>query len=195
MRRVLERRSSVLPAARTGARPKRWPPRACARYRVRADRESSGMDSIDDGPLWITLAWHQRGQRGRRGSIGVVDHTVSGWGAVRRHLDHPFGPVLMVHIAPSSARPLPRLEEDGWEIVDAWEIRGAIATQEISTEIARWWDAAGERRCTTQDIPAAPGTPGPAIHARPSAVQATWEHLARTVMATRGADQTERAAA
>ncbi len=99
------------------------------------------MDVSDDGPLWITLAWHQRGQRGRRGNIGVVDHTVSGWGAVRRHLDHPFGPVLMVHIAPPSARPLPRLEEDGWEIVDAWEIQGASATQEISAEIAGWWDA------------------------------------------------------
>ena len=47
----------------------------------------------------------------------------------------------MVHIAPPSARPLPRLEEDGWEIVDAWEIQGASATQEISAEIAGWWDA------------------------------------------------------
>jgi hypothetical protein len=101
----------------------------------------------------------------------------------------------MVHIAPPSARPLPRLEEDGWEIVDAWEIQGASATQEISAEIAGWWDAAGERRCATEDIPDAPGTPGPAIHARPTAVQATWERLARAVMAARGIDQTVRTAA
>ena len=144
------------------------------------------MDVIDDGPVWITLAWHQRGRRGRRGSIGVVDDGVTGWGAVGRHLDHPFGPVLMLHVGAPISRPLARLEEDGWEIVDTWEVADADAARALERELTEWWRASGERPCAPEDIPAAPPPAGAAIHARPTGVQATWEHLARAVMAARG---------